>query len=301
MEKEINQDMVKKFATKQKTENTNTEQQNNIDWVNTRDYKRMIKFRIFPANSKENKQIGGAFSSGAHWLEHNGEKIRYQCPEKTFPESGVVCPVCQMRRELQKAGYTDEDMSKPGKFGPENIFLPRLSSTVKCVVIDTDLKHDWDKGHISLLQQNGTMLITWLVDKYINPEIPNFTDWTKGSIIKFSRDQDTGKWDREVLPDSVAFNLWNAPQDVLEKVQQENEDITTAELFHLPTDEQTIQVKAMLENIKADIVAKKTASTTTETPNIPVTNLATDPTPVSVSVAEPVNNGGFGVDDNIPF
>ena len=74
MEKEINQDMVNRYATK--TENTPQEQQNNIDWVNTRDYKRMIKFRVFPANSKENKKIGGAFSSGAHWLDYNGERVR---------------------------------------------------------------------------------------------------------------------------------------------------------------------------------------------------------------------------------
>ena len=127
------------------------------------------------------------------------------------------------------------------------------------------------------------------------PEKPNFTDWTKGSIIKFSRDQDNGKWNREVLPDSVAFNLWNATPDVVEKVQKENEDITTSELFREPTDDQTLKVQQILESIKADIIAKKAASTTTET----TTDLATDPAPVSA--AEPVNNGGFGVDDNIPF
>ena len=113
MEKEINQDMVNRYATK--TENTPQEQQNNIDWVNTRDYKRMIKFRVFPANSKENKKIGGAFSSGAHWLDYNGERVRYQCPEKTFPEKGIECPVCKMRRELKAMGYTDEDMSKEAR------------------------------------------------------------------------------------------------------------------------------------------------------------------------------------------
>ena len=297
MEKEINQDMVNRYATK--TETTPQEQQNNIDWVNTRDYKRMIKFRVFPANSKENKKIGGAFSSGAHWLDYNGERVRYQCPEKTFPEKGIECPVCKMRRELKSMGYTDEDMSKEGRFGPENIFAPRLSSTVKCVVIDTDIKHDWDKSHISLLQQNGTALITWLVDEYINPEKPNFTDWTKGSIIKFSRDQDNGKWNREVLPDSVAFNLWNATPDVVEKVQKENEDITTSELFREPTDDQTLKVQQILESIKADIIAKKAASTTTETATAPATDVTTEQT--SVSAAEPVNNGGFGIDDNIPF
>lgn len=295
MEKEINQEMVNRYATKTQETTQQNQEQNNIDWVNTRDYKRMIKFRVFPANSKENKKIGGAFSSGAHWLECNGEKVRYQCPEKTFPESGVECPVCKMYRELKKAGYTEEELSKDGRFGPENIFRPRLSSTVKCVVIETDTRKDWDKGHISLLQQNGTALITWLVDEYINPEKPNFTDWTKGSIIKFSRDTDNGKWNREVLPDSVAFNLWNAPQDVVEKVQKENEEITTSELFHMPTDEQTLQVKAILENIKAEIDAKRasgsTTTTTEATPNVSVT------TPVQPST----NNGGFGVDDAIPF
>lgn len=285
MEKEINQDMVRKFATKPQTE-TKQEADQSVEWVNTRDYKRLIKFRVFPANSKEEKKIGGAFSSGAHWLECNGEKMRYQCPEKTFPESGVECPVCKMYRELKKAGYTEEDLSRDGRFGPENIFKPRISSTVKCVVIETDLRKDWDKSHISLLQQNGPALITWLVDEYINPEKPNFTDWTKGSIIKFSRDTDNGKWNREVLPDSVAFNLWNAPQDVVEKVKQENEDITTVELFHMPTDEQTLQVRGMLENIKAEIDAKKAAGQPTETPK---------------SQEMPVNNGGFGVDEAIPF
>jgi len=298
MEKEINQDMVKQFGTKAKEAETpaTPAQQQNVEWINTKDYKRMIKFRIFPANSKENGWIGGAFSSGAHWLEYNGERYRYQCPEHTFPNSGVVCPVCQMRRDLKKAGYTDEELSKDGRFGPENIFAPRLSSTIKCVVIDTDQKHDWDKSHISLLQQNGKGLLNWLTDEYTNPEKPNFTDWTRGSIIKFSRDQDNGKWNREVLPDSIAFNLWNAEPEVVEKVKKENEELTTSELFRLPTDEQTIKVKELLEGIKAEIVAKhqEKKAEAAEQP-------ASEPAPAATTFAESTNNGGFGVDDQIPF
>lgn len=291
MEKEINQDMVKQFGTKTKETEKQETPQNNVEWVNTKDYKRMIKFRIFPANSKENGWIGGAFSSGAHWLEYDGERIRYQCPEQTAPNSGIVCPVCQMRRDLKKAGFTDEEMSRDGRFGPENIFAPRLSSTIKCVVVDTDQKHDWDKSHISLLQQNGKGLLNWLTDEYTNPEKPNFTDWTKGSIIKFSRDQDNGKWNREVLPDSIAFNLWNAPEEVVEKVKKENEEITTSELFRLPTDEQTIKVKEMLHKIESDIRGKHQMNEFTQAPDT-----ATQP-----SVTESTNNGGFGVDDTIPF
>jgi len=291
MEKEINQDMVKQFGTKTKETEKQETPQNNVEWVNTKDYKRMIKFRIFPANSKENGWIGGAFSSGAHWLEYDGERIRYQCPEQTAPNSGIVCPVCQMRRDLKKAGFTDEEMSRDGRFGPENIFAPRLSSTIKCVVIDTDQKHDWDKSHISLLQQNGKGLLNWLTDEYTNPEKPNFTDWTKGSIIKFSRDQDNGKWNREVLPDSIAFNLWNAPEEVVEKVKKENEEITTSELFRLPTDEQTIKVKEMLHKIESDIRGKHQMNKFTQAPD----------TATQASVTESANNGGFGVDDTIPF
>lgn len=63
----------------------------------------------------------------------------------------------------------------------------------------------------------------------------------------------------------------------------------------MPTDEQTLQVKAILENIKAEIDAKRasgsTTTTTEATPNVSVT------TPVQPST----NNGGFGVDDAIPF
>lgn len=294
MEKQINQDMVKQFGTKTKeTETYETNQ--NIEWVNTKDYKRMIKFRIFPANSKENGWIGGAFSSGAHWLEHNGERVRYQCPEHTFPNSGVVCPVCQMRRDLKKAGYTDAELSKDGRFGPENIFQPRLSSTIKCVVIETDLKKNWDKSHISLLQQNGKGMLNWLTDEYTNPENPNFTDWEKGGIIKFSRNTDNGKWDRVVLPDSIAFNLWNAPAEVVNKVKEENEAITTSELFHLANDEQTIKVREILESIKAEIVAKRASGNTAST----VEPVASPVAPAAMP--ESTNNGGFGVDDSIPF
>ena len=299
MEKEINQDMVNKYATKPQTDNS--QEQQNIEWVNAHDYKRMIKFRVFPANSKENKKIAGAFQSGAHWLEYNGDKIRYQCPERTFPESGVECPVCKLRRELKALGYTDEDMSKEGRFGPENILLPRLSSTVKCVVIDTDLKHDWDKAHVSLLQQNGTGLITWLVDEYINPEKPNFTDWIKGSIIKFSRDTDNGKWNREVLPDSVAFNLWNASEETVTKVQGQNEEITTADLFHMPTDEQNLKVKEFLDGIKEEIIAKKKATDESSKQEQPSQETYANAVIQDVVQQTSQNNGGFGVDDNIPF
>lgn len=283
--KEINPEMAAQFA--KKPEEQPRQEKQEIEWVNGKNqYRRMIKFRLFPANSKENKKIGGGFVSGTHWLESNGQSIRYQCPEKTFPESGVVCPVCQMKRELMRQGFTEADLSKDGRFGPENIFNPRIANAVKCVVIETDLKKDWDKSHISILQQNGEAMLRWLVQKYVNPEIPNFTDWTKGAVIKFSRDTDTGKWDREVLPDSVPFNLWNAPAEVVEKVKQQNEEITIAELFRMPTDEQTAEVKIMLESIKAEIVAKKATETA--------------PAQTTTSYAQPEQQNGLAADE-IPF
>lgn len=251
LEKEFNEEQYKKYAKRNEYGNSQTP---SVDWVGSKQFKRLIKFRVFPANSKEDKRIGGGFVSGVHWIaDDSGKQFRYQCPEETFPESGVVCPVCQMRRELEAAGYTQEELSTNGIFGPVSIFKPRKMSAIKCLVTETDLVHNWDQAHISILQQNGDYMLEWLVRELANREKPNFADWERGAVIKFSRDTDNGKWNREVLPDSVDFNLWHPTPEILQKVKNENEQITVSELYRLPTDTQTMEIKEVLTQVKARI------------------------------------------------
>lgn len=249
-EKEFNEEQLKRYIKR----NEQVQEAQNIDWVGSKQFKRLIKFRVFPANSKEDKRIGGGFVSGVHWLtDDTGKQVRFQCPEETFPESGVVCPVCQMRRDLESVGYTQEELSVNGIYGPVSIFKPRKTSAIKCLVTETDLVHNWDQAHISILQQNGDYMLEWLVRELANREKPNFADWEKGAVIKFSRDTDNGKWNREVLPDSVDFNLWHPTPEVLQKVKAENEQITVSELYRMPTDNQITQIREVLSQVKARI------------------------------------------------
>lgn len=269
MAKQINLDWAQQFMS---NNFNNSEQDKHVEWIGKDDYKKMIKFKILPANSQENDHLGGAVLTAKHWSVGVNKDQSMLCVEKMFPDKHVECPICKLRRELIKAGFTDEELCVAGKFGPTNLFEARQQSCIKVVVMDSDLKSGmWDQKHISVLQMNGNYLIKWLVDRYLDKDVADFLDVYNGNIIKFSRRDEFGKWDREILDSAIK---WEVSDEDKQKVLEENENLTLNELWKFPSDDEFLHMKQVCEEWKESLLkAKKDQSSTIED----LTELVTNP------------------------
>ena len=262
MEKEINTEWVNTVLNSESKKEYSGDLPT-IDWLRSgKDYKRQLIFKVLPANSKENKIF--SWIVGTHWLNTENGTKRFVCPEQTphLKSAGVKCPICEAKRRLLKAGFTDEDLSVQGKFGLIPVFDPRIQSTMKVVVTSSDTRQDWDKAHVSILQQNGSFLTKWMVEKHIDKEIPDFTRWEDSNLIKFSRPMDNSKWERD-----VTFVRFNPTEDVLTKLKEENEALVMPDLWKMPDDQAIIEITGIVNTIEENYMKVKEACATTSQPD----------------------------------
>ena len=217
-----------------------------IDWVqNGKSFKKQLVFKLLPANSKENGVF--SFIVGTHWLEIEGKNRRFVCPEQTMhlKKQGVRCPICEAKRKLLTQGFKEEELCKQGKYGPIPVFDPKLTSNVKVVVLSSDLKNDWDKKHVSLLQQNGSFLTRWMVEKYMDNDTPDLLNWEQSNAIKFNRTSDNGRFDRE-----LTFQTFTPSEDVIAKLKEENEALTLPDLWKMPTDQEILEMRQAMQDME---------------------------------------------------
>lgn len=246
--KEINIDWMNEVLNEKSERNEFSGDYPRIDWVqNGKSFKKDLKFKLLPANSHENKIFGHLI--GMHWLndiDGSGQNKRFVCPEQSahLKKLGVKCPVCEAKRKLLKMGFKEEDLSTQGKFGPVPLFDPKITTNVKVVVIDTDLKHDWDKAHISVLQQNGSFLNKWLVEHYVDTETPDLLEWSKSNIIRFSRDSENGRWER-----SITFATYDPTEEIIERLKEENEALTMYDVWKMPSDQEFLEMTQVMDTV----------------------------------------------------
>lgn len=217
-----------------------------IDWVqNGKSFKKQLVFKLLPANSKENGVF--SFIVGTHWLEIEGKNRRFVCPEQTMhlKKQGVRCPICEAKRKLLAQGFKEEELCKQGKYGPIPVFDPKLTSNVKVVVLSSDLKNDWDKKHVSLLQQNGSFLTRWMVEKYMDNDTPDLLNWEQSNAIKFNRTSDNGRFERE-----LTFQTFTPSEDVIAKLKEENEALTLPDLWKMPTDQEILEMRQAMQDME---------------------------------------------------
>ena len=147
------------------------------------------------------------------------------------------------------------------KYGPIPVFDPVLTSNIKAVILGTDLKSDWDQAHVSILQQKGTYLTRWLVEKYMDSETPDLLQWEDSNTIRFSRSTDNGKWERE-----VSFGKFSPSVETIAKLKEENEGMTLSEIWKAPSDEEMLKMKEIVDNMVAEYQnAKNAMNNTTST------------------------------------
>ena len=243
MTKQINMEWMQSLLNEDKKE-----QKNNlpsIDWVqNGKSFKRDVKFKLIAGNSKENN----IFSTivGQHWNLGPNKDQHIICPETTsqLRNLGIKCPICEAKRRLLAMGFKEDELKTEGKYGPLPVFDPILTSNIKAVILGTDLKTDWDQAHISILQQKGTYLTRWLVEKYMDSETPDLLQWEDSNAIRFSRATDNGKWERE-----VSFGKFTPFSDVIAKLKEENENLTLSEIWKMPSDEELLRMREIADNM----------------------------------------------------
>ena len=138
------------------------------------------------------------------------------------------------------------------------MFDPIITSNMKVVVISSDLKSDWDKSHVSVLQQKGPFLSKWLASTYSRQDIPDFLALESSNLLRFSRMQENSKWERE-----VTFNVQNFTPNVVEKLRKENEELTLNDLWKMPSDQDILEVKQIVTNMVRDYEEAKSKMTET--------------------------------------
>ena len=262
MDKVINTDWMNELtkfdrqSAPQKEDNTSK-----IEWLNVnKAYKKNITFKVMPANSKENNIF--AYVVGTHW-NLGPDNMRFICPEQTLHlrHNEIKCPICEAKRRLKAMGFTDEELSKEGKFGPISLFDPKITSNIKVVGLASDIQQ-FDKKHISILQQNGSYTARWLAEKYASPECPNFLALEKSNPIKFSRERDNGKWERE-----FSFITCDFDEATIQKLKEENEELTMTELWKMPTDEEILKANEIADAmVQSFIEGRKAAQKAAEDP-----------------------------------
>ena len=254
--KQINMEWMQSLLKEDKKEQVNTLP--SIDWVqNGKSFKREVKFKLLPGNSKENN----IFSTIAaqHWNLGPNKDLHMICPEQTshLKNLGITCPICEAKRKLLAMGFKEEDLKTEGKFGPIPVFDPVLTSNIKAVVLDTDLKKDWDQAHVSILQQKGTYLTRWLIEKYMDAETPDLLQWEQSNAIRFYRSTDNGKWERE-----ISFGQFIPNNEVIAKLKEENESLTLSEIWKAPSDEEMLKMKQVADQMVEEYVKARQAINT---------------------------------------
>lgn len=217
-------------------------------------YNLTLKFKVLPGNSQENGHLGAL--TARHWnIGPNNEIMSCLCVEKMFPDKHIECPVCKLKRELLAAGFKPEDLTKPGAFGPVDIFAPQIQTNLKVVMIDSDgTSNKWDQSHVSVLTMNGDALIKWLVQSYLSEDVPNFLDIENGNLIKFSRDSEKSKWDKTIMDSAIK---WDHTPETLEKIKAENEALTLTDLWKFPSDEEFLKLQNVCAQWKDQFMASK--------------------------------------------
>lgn len=269
MKQPINQEWMEELEKMDRKSNVNKQDgdKQKIDWLQVnKAFKTRLTFKVMPANSKENNIW--AYVVGTHW-DLGSDGMRFVCPEQTIHlrKNGVVCPICEAKRRLEAMGFTKEELSKEGKFGRVPVFEPRITSNIKVVALSSDLQ-EFDKKHVSILQQNSIVTAKWLLKQYQDPNTPDFLEVGKSNVVSFSRTKENGSWER-----NVTFATQEFAQDVVVKLKEENEELTMSELWKMPTDEEIMKAKeiadAMVESYIASRKAINEASQVSADDNIP--------------------------------
>lgn len=255
MVKEINEDWANEILKGNREMQTSNESTKAVEFIrNNNGFKKELVFKAVAANTKENKIF--CHTIGTHWLtDENGNSVRFVCPEQSqhLKHEGITCPVCEAKRKLLAEGFKEEDLCNQGKYGPVPVFDPKITSNMKVIVISSDT-NEWDKAHISVLQQNSDFLTKWMVRQYKNDDNPDFLAWDRSNLFSFTRQSDNGKWER-----ALGFKTFEPTPEVIDRLKKENEELTMFDLWKMPVDEDFLKISELVNKIADDYRKAKNA------------------------------------------
>lgn len=273
MVKEINEDWANEILKGNREMQTSNESTKAVEFIrNNNGFKKELVFKAVAANSKENKIF--CHTIGTHWLtDENGNSVRFVCPEQSqhLKHEGITCPICEAKRKLLAEGFKEEDLCNQGKYGPVPVFDPKITSNMKVIVISSDT-NEWDKAHISVLQQNSDFLTKWMVRQYKNDDNPDFLAWDRSNLFSFTRQSDNGKWER-----ALGFKTFEPTPEVIDRLKKENEELTMFDLWKMPVDEDFLKISELVNKIADDY--RKAKNTVVNGANVAVNSMLEDDIP----------------------
>ena len=273
MVKEINEDWANEILKGNREMQTSNESAKAVEFIrNNNGFKKELVFKAVAANTKENKIF--CHTIGTHWLtDENGNSVRFVCPEQSqhLKHEGITCPICEVKRKLLAEGFKEEDLCNQGKYGPVPVFDPKITSNMKVIVISSDT-NEWDKVHISVLQQNSDFLTKWMVRQYKNDDNPDFLAWDRSNLFSFTRQSDNGKWER-----ALGFKTFEPTTEVIDRLKKENEELTMFDLWKMPVDEDFLKISELVNKIADDY--RKARNAVVNGANVAVNSMLEDDLP----------------------
>ena len=197
-----------------------------------------LVIKILPGAESENKKFLAA--TFTHWNLGADKRLSLVCPEKTFPNSGVTCPVCQKMRELLGRGALTEETKK---------LLEATGSTkVRCIVLKQN-GENMPRDKVTVLTQNSLTFYRWLVEKAKDPDAPDFVSYNQPFVISIKRAQGGKGFDRDIVTwePSRGQVLYFPTDEEAELHKSINERLTWERLTRFnPSEEQQEKINSWL-------------------------------------------------------
>lgn len=200
---------------------------NDIQFLNINSKIDSLVIKILPGSEQENKKFLAA--SFTHWNLGADKKLSLVCVEKTFPNSGAKCPVCEKMRQLLGRGALTEEVKGQ---------LEATGSTkVRCIILKQN-GETMPRDHVTVLTQNSLTFYRWLVEKAKDADAPDFVSYNQPFVVSIKRAQGGKGFDRDIV-------TWE-PQ--------------RGQVLYFPTDEEAELHKAINERLTWERLTRFTPS-----------------------------------------
>jgi len=235
------------------------------------------KFRILPPNMKSPGKFG--MIVGTHFGLGKDGKGSCRCVETTYPEcEGIVCPVCEAIRRMERDGISDAKK-----------YEPTIHGYMKTLMLETPDGPCKEKDKITLFKTKTNYNLNWVINEYMSPDSSDFLSPTNGAVVKFSRDKKDGKWERKVLDTgATGGGLLSEDEEIQKKLLADNEDIDLGEIFKRPNDEDMMKIKGYADELENSL--REAASIHQETVDEMTKTATSSNEDLDYKTAEEVNN-----------
>jgi len=165
--------------------------------------------------------------------EESGNVEKHTCIERTHPDMGADCPICEVLRNFRDAGM---DVGK---------YEVRNKAYMNAILLDAP-KEFWESdddlspGDVVIFN-HPTTTYDWVYQQIADPDVGDITDPENGFNIKITRKNVNGntRYDRKIVPKATSIA---DSEEELAKILDEMADLSS--IWSKPDDQQFEKIKA---------------------------------------------------------